>query len=83
MHFVQCIGAKCAVAADWSMLNEDDLLLVQVTNEQSTVNFSTLVPSRRVGDYSVEGVIVGDERAWTRATPRPSRFTMGALLPVA
>ena len=59
---------NCPQPADWSMLNEDDLLLVQVTNEQSTVNFSTLVPSRRVGDYSVEGVIVGDERAWTRAT---------------
>ena len=50
------------------MLTEDDLLLVQVSNDESTVDFSTLIPSRHIGDYSVEGVIVGDERSWTRAT---------------
>ena len=59
---------NCPQPADWSMLNEDDLLIVQVCNGQSTVDFGSLVTSRRVGDYSVEGVIVGDERAWTRAT---------------
>ena len=59
---------NCPQPADWSMLNEDDLLLVQVCNEQSTVDFGSLVTSRRIGDYNVEGVIVGDERAWTRAT---------------
>jgi hypothetical protein len=59
---------NCPQPADWSMLNEDDLLLVQVYNERSTVDFGSLVTSRRVGEYNVEGVIVGDERSWTRAT---------------
>ena len=59
---------NCPQPADWSMLTGDDLLLVQVSSDESIVDFSTLVPSRRIGDYSVEGVIVGDERAWTRAT---------------
>ena len=59
---------NCPQPADWSMLTEDDLLLVQVSNEQSTVDFGSLVTSRRVGEYHVEGVIVGDERSWSRAT---------------
>lgn len=59
---------NCPQPADWSMLTADDLLLVQVCNDESTVDFSTLVPSRHVGDYNVEGVIVGDDRAWSRAT---------------
>lgn len=59
---------NCPQPADWSMLTDEDLLLVQVSNDESTVDFSTLVPSRQVGEYNVEGVIVGDDRAWTRAT---------------
>ena len=59
---------NCPQPADWSMLTADDLLLVQVSNDESTVDFSTLVPSRHVGDYDVEGVIVGDHRTWSRAT---------------
>ena len=59
---------NCPQPADWSMLTGDDLLLVQVSSNESTVDFSTLVPSRQVGEYTVEGVIVGDDRAWTRAT---------------
>ena len=53
---------------DWSMLNEGDLVLVQVSNEQPSTDFATLVSARRVGTYAVEGVIVGDERTWTTAT---------------
>ena len=59
---------NCPLPADWSMLTTDDLLLVQVSNDESIVDFSTLVPSRHVGDYNVEGVIVGDDRTWSRAT---------------
>ena len=53
---------------DWSMLNEGDLVLVQVSNEQPSTDFASLISARRVGTYAVEGVIVGDERTWTTAT---------------
>ncbi len=59
---------NCHQPADWPMLTDDDLLLVQVSNDESTVEFSSLVPSLLVGEYNVEGVIVGDDRAWIRAT---------------
>jgi len=52
---------------DWSMLTADDLLLVQVVADAAAFDLASLVPSRRVGLYDVEGVIVGDERAWAQA----------------
>lgn len=59
---------NCPQPADWSMLTEDDLLLVQVRDENFTHDLASLVPSRRIGEYEVEGVIVGDERSWSHAT---------------
>ena len=59
---------NCPQPADWSMLTEDDLLLVQVGDEKSTRDLASLVPSRRIGEYEVEGVIVGDDRSWSHAT---------------
>ena len=49
-------------------MTESDLLLVQVSNENNTRDLASLVTSRRIGEYEVEGVIVGDERSWSRAT---------------
>jgi hypothetical protein len=59
---------NCPQPADWSRLTESDLLLVQVSNENNTHDLASLVTSRRIGEYEVEGVIVGDERSWTHAT---------------
>jgi hypothetical protein len=52
---------------DWSLLSEGDLMLVQVSSDPDSIDFASLVPSRRIGEYDVRGVIVGDERTWARA----------------
>ena len=52
---------------DWTTLTAADMLLVQVVADASAFDLASLVPSRRVGLYDVEGVIVGDARAWAQA----------------
>ena len=59
---------NCPQPADWSQLTASDLLLVQVSNENNPHDLASLVTSRRIGEYEVEGVIVGDERSWRHAT---------------
>ena len=59
--------ADSPAPADWSALSEGDMLLMQVVADATTADLAELVPSRRIGIYDVDGVIVGDERAWMQA----------------
>jgi len=51
---------------DWSVLAEGDLLLVQVVADPAATDLAGLVPSRRIGLFDIEGVIVGDDRTWVQ-----------------
>jgi hypothetical protein len=60
-------AADSPAPADWSALSDGDMLLLQVVADATTADLAEMVPSRRIGLYDVEGVIVGDDRAWMQA----------------
>jgi len=77
-------AAESPLPADWSMVADGDLLLLQVVADAAAPDLAELVPSRRIGLYDVEGVIVGDDRAWAEARwDIISRSDVDALLAAA